>query len=190
MTGPSQTGGAGTPGRWAHAWGKGWECSGWKVWPYPRSRSTSAAARTSETAELVADGMAAPLLIESYRSMYEGGTETILQYVRELDDGVISAMVVGHNPTIYRLTWGLLATDGAVGSGLGSASNGESGSDAESGSDGESGSDAGGELDGRHRLEEHGFPTCTVAVMVLPISSWSETNEESSSLAGVFSPPY
>ncbi|MGA7420846.1 MAG: histidine phosphatase family protein [Acidimicrobiales bacterium] len=135
----------------------------------PQVVLTSAAARTSETAALVAEGMAGPPTIHSYRSMYEGGTETILQYVSELDDDLISAMVVGHNPTIYRLAWELVPGDGA----------------------GESGSVSGsGELDGRLGLEEHGFPTCALAVVVLPISTWSETTKESASLAGVFSPPY
>jgi phosphohistidine phosphatase len=142
----------------------------------PKVVLTSAAARTSETAALVAEGMAGPPTIHSYRSMYEGGTETILQYVSELDDDLISAMVVGHNPTIYRLAWELLPGDG----------DGEPGSGSGSGA----GSGAGGELDGRQRLEEHGFPTCALAVVVLPISRWSETTKESASLAGVFSPPY
>ncbi len=140
----------------------------------PQVALTSAAARTSETAALVAEGMAAPLSIDRYRSLYEAGTETIVQYVREIDNDVISAMVVGHNPSIYRLAWQLLA----VGDGSGSATGGESGSDVGDG------------MDGRHQLEEHGFPTCALAVLVLPLSSWSETTEECASLAGVFSPPY
>lgn len=140
----------------------------------PQIALTSSAARTSETATLVAEGMAAQLPIDGYRSLYQAGTETIVQYVREIDDDVISAMVVGHNPTIYRLAWELLPTDGG----------GTSGESGKSGSDSELGSD------GREQLKEHGFPTCTVAVMVLPVASWSEVTEESASLAGVFSPPY
>src|ERR1700733_573022 len=50
----------------------------------PQVALSSAAARTSETAELVAEGMAAPLVIESYRSLYQAGTESILQYIREI----------------------------------------------------------------------------------------------------------
>jgi phosphohistidine phosphatase len=149
----------------------------------PQIALTSSAARTSETAALVAEGMAAQLPIDGYRSLYQAGTETIVQYVREIDDDVISAMVVGHNPTIYRLAWELLPTDGGGTSG-GSGSDGGSGESGKSGSDSESGSD------GREQLKEHGFPTCTVAVMVLPVASWSEVTEESASLAGVFSPPY
>ncbi|MDQ1359948.1 MAG: phosphohistidine phosphatase [Acidimicrobiaceae bacterium] len=128
----------------------------------PQVALTSAAARTNETAALVAEGMGAPLRIDSYRSLYQAGTETILQYIREIDDDVISAMVVGHNPTIYRLAWELLSDDGS----------------------------GAGESGGREQLKEHGFPTCTVAVLVLPISSWSDATEGIATLAGVFSPPY
>jgi phosphohistidine phosphatase len=152
----------------------------------PQIVLTSSAARTSETAALVAEGMAVELPIDGYRSLYQAGTETIAQYVREIDDEVISAMVVGHNPTIYRLAWELLPTDGggteesaeSLGSRDRPAELGESGKSGESGSD------------GRQQLKEHGFSTCTVAVMALPIASWSEVAEESASLAGVFSPPY
>ena len=146
----------------------------------PQIVLTSSAARTSETAALVAEGMAAQLPIDGYRSLYQAGTETIVQYVREIDDDVVSAMVVGHNPTIYRLAWELLPTDGGGTTG----ESGKPGSD--SGSD--SGPDSG--TDGREQLKEHGFPTCTVAVMVLPVASWAAVTEESASLAGVFSPPY
>jgi phosphohistidine phosphatase len=176
----------------------------------PQIVLTSSAARTSETAALVAEGMAVELPIDGYRSLYQAGTETIAQYVREIDDEVISAMVVGHNPTIYRLAWELLPTDGggteesAESLGSGSSSSGKSGkSGSESGSEsgssggssGKSGSGGGSDggsagPDGREQLKEHGFSTCTVAVMVLPVASWSEVTEESASLAGVFSPPY
>ena len=146
----------------------------------PQVALSSAATRTSETAALVAEGMAAPLVIESYRSLYQAGTESILQYIREIDDDVISAMVVGHNPTIYRLAWELLSDEGG---GSGSAGSGSAGS-------GSAGGPVGGRPDGREQLKEHGFSTCSLAVMVLPISSWSDVTEESASLAGVFSPPY
>ena len=81
----------------------------------PQIVLTSSATRTAETAALVIEGMAKPLPVESYRSLYQSGTETILQYVREIDDDLISAMVVGHNPTIYRLAWELLAPDCTAG---------------------------------------------------------------------------
>jgi phosphohistidine phosphatase len=144
----------------------------------PQVALSSSAARTSETATLVAEGMAASLPIDSYRSLYQAGTETILQYVREIDDDVVSAMVVGHNPTIYRLAWELLPGDAGGGTGDGG---GGSGSD---------GGSSGSGPDGREQLKDHGFPTCTVAVIILPVASWSEVTEESASLAGVFSPPY
>jgi phosphohistidine phosphatase len=147
----------------------------------PQLVLTSSAARTSQTAALVAEGMEAKLPIDGYRSLYQAGTEAILQYIQEIDDDLISAMVVGHNPTIYRLAWELLPGDGG-GTTEESAASGESGS-----APGEPGSDG---SDGRQELREHGFSTCTVAVLVLPVASWSEVAEESASLAGVFSPPY
>ncbi|HEY2564244.1 MAG TPA: histidine phosphatase family protein [Acidimicrobiales bacterium] len=143
----------------------------------PQIVLTSSAARTAETAALVVEGMAKPVPVESYRSLYQSGTKTILQYVREIDDDLISAMVVGHNPTIYRLAWELLSPDGW-------SEAGEIGTDGETGSHGETGTD------GRQQLKEHGFATCSLAVLVLPIASWSEVAEETASLAGVFSPPY
>ncbi|HXA30800.1 MAG TPA: hypothetical protein VNV87_00975, partial [Acidimicrobiales bacterium] len=162
----------------------------------PQLVLTSSAARTSQTAALVAEGMEAKLPIDGYRSLYQAGTETILQYVREIDDDLISAMVVGHNPTIYRLAWELLPGDGGGTTGE-SAAPDESGGSRESGDSGESGepreagdSGSASGSDGRQQLRDHGFPTCTVAVLVLPIASWSEVAWESASLAGVFSPPY
>jgi phosphohistidine phosphatase len=151
----------------------------------PQVALSSAAARTSETAALVADGMGAPLHVDSYRSLYQAGTATILQYIREIDDDVISAMVVGHNPTIYRLAWELLPPDGGDVGAVGGGGGGE----APDGGGGEVREPA-LEPDGREQLKEHGFPTCTVAVMVLPVSSWSGATEGIASLAGVFSPPY
>jgi phosphohistidine phosphatase len=142
----------------------------------PQLALTSSAARTSQTAALVAEGMEAKLPIDGYRSLYQAGTETILQYVREIDDDLTSAMVVGHNPTIYQLAWELLPGDGG-----GIRESGDSGDVREGG---ESGSDE------RQQLRDHGFSTCTVAVLVVPVASWSEVAEESASLAGVFSPPY
>ncbi|HEX4220617.1 MAG TPA: histidine phosphatase family protein [Acidimicrobiales bacterium] len=139
--------------------------------PLPQIVLTSSAARTAETAALVVEGMGAPLPIESYRSLYQADTETILQYVREIDDDLISAMVVGHNPTIYRLAWELLPPEGAGGAA-------------------ETGAGSREQPGGRERLRENGFPTCSLAVLVLPIASWSQVAEESASLAGVFSPPY
>lgn len=125
----------------------------------------SAAVRTRQTAELVVDGMGERPL-DLYRSLYGAETTTVLQYLRELDDGVGSAMVVGHNPTMYRLAWELLPDDAA----------GE-----EAGPDGSS---------DRARLREHGFPTCSLAVLVLTVSSWEDVAAGSGALAGVFSPPY
>jgi hypothetical protein len=40
-------------------------------------------------------------------------------------------------------------------------------------------------------LRNHGFSTCSLAVIGLPAGSWSDLGEAGGgSLAGVFSPPY
>lgn len=121
----------------------------------------SAAVRTRQTAELVVEGMGGRPL-DLYRSLYGAETSTVLQYLRELDEGVASAMVVGHNPTMYRLAWELLA-------------------------DGTEGAGEGGD---RSRLQEHGFPTCSLAVLALAVGSWEDVAGGCGALAGVFSPPY
>ena len=43
---------------------------------------------------------------------------------------------------------------------------------------------------GRERLEAHGFPTCTLAVVALPAASWAEVELSTGRLCGVASPPY
>jgi phosphohistidine phosphatase len=125
--------------------------------PVPDLALSSDAVRTRQTADLVVKGMGGRVPLDSYRSLYGAGTETVLQYVREIDDGVKSALVVGHNPTIYRLAWELLPEAG------------------------------GGD---RTTMEDHGFPTCALAVLVLAVPSWEDTVHGCGTLAGLFSPPY
>jgi phosphohistidine phosphatase len=121
----------------------------------------SAAVRTRQTAELVVKAMGNRVPIDSYRSLYDADTEVALQYVREIDETVQSALVVGHNPTIYQLVWELLDD-----------------------------TDEGGGARDRATLEAHRFPTCSLAVLTLHVTAWEDTAHGCGNLAGVFKPPY
>ena len=131
--------------------------------PLPQVVLTSSAVRTRQTADLVLEAMG-DVPLESLHSLYGASPDTLLGYVGELDDDVTSAMLVGHNPTLYELAFELLAPswDGA-----------------------------GQEAGDRSVLRSHGFPTCSLAVIGLPARSWSDVGDAGGgSLAGVFSPPY
>jgi phosphohistidine phosphatase len=71
----------------------------------------SAAVRTTETAELVLAGLGDRVPLDAYRTLYEAGSGTALNLVREVDEHARSVMVVGHNPTMLHLAWDLLAPD-------------------------------------------------------------------------------
>ena len=58
----------------------------------------SAAVRTRQTADLIAKAWAADIPIDAYRSLYGADPDLVLRYVREIDEGVTSALMVGHNP--------------------------------------------------------------------------------------------
>jgi phosphohistidine phosphatase len=121
----------------------------------------SAAVRTRQTADLVAKAMGGRLPVDTYRSLYEAGTEVALRYVGEIDNGVRSALVVGHNPTVYQVAFEL------VGNG-----------------------DDDGSVEDRATLESHGFPTCALAVLSLDVRAWEDVVPGCGALAGVFKPPY
>jgi phosphohistidine phosphatase len=73
----------------------------------------SAALRTVETAELVLGAGDDRVPLDAYASLYQAGPETVLTIVREVDEHAPSALVVGHNPTVYLVAWELLA-DGSA----------------------------------------------------------------------------
>jgi len=135
--------------------------------PLPDVAICSAASRTRETADLVLGAMGKEIPLESFHSLYGASPATVLQYIRELDDSRESALVVGHNPTLYQLAWELLPPAGI-----------------------ESDDDDAGIGKGRSTLENHGFPTCALAVLRLEVASWGDVAPECGSLAGVVSPPY
>ena len=135
--------------------------------PLPDVAICSAASRTRETADLVLVAMGKEIPLESFHSLYGAGPATVLHYIRELDDSRESALVVGHNPTMYQLAWELLPR-----------------------ADIESDGDDAGTGGGRSTLQSHGFPTCALAVLRLEVASWGDVDHECGSLAGVVSPPY
>lgn len=128
--------------------------------PPPQLGICSAAVRTRQTADLVVEAMGGQLPVDAYRSLYGSGPEVVLQYIGEVDDGVTSVLVVGHNPTMEVLAWELLAEDGDAGSG------------------------------GRAMLEAHGLPTSGLAVLALDVGGWDDDLSGTARLAGLFGPPY
>jgi phosphohistidine phosphatase len=144
--------------------------------PAPDMAICSAAVRTRQTAELIVKATGDRLPLDSYRSLYEADTDAVLQYLREIDEGVISLLLVGHNPTMFDLAWELL---------------GDPGDDTDAGGAGADGpaTNAGGR-DDRSVLEANGFPTCALAVLKLDIIAWEDVVHGCGTLAGVFKPPY
>jgi phosphohistidine phosphatase len=136
--------------------------------PKPQIVVCSAAVRTRQTADLIVKALGNRLPLDSYRSLYEADTDVVLQYLREIDEGVKSALLVGHNPTMFQLAWELLG-------------------------DGSSGDDLPGIVQssgGRATLEAQGFPTCALAVLTLDVGGWEDVVHGCGSLLGVFKPPY
>jgi len=68
----------------------------------------SSAARTTQTAELVVARLADPVPVDRYHSLYQADPDTVLDVVREMDDDARSVLVVGHNPTMFHVTWDVL----------------------------------------------------------------------------------
>src|SRR5215469_9395513 len=57
----------------------------------------SAAVRTRQTADRVIEAMGGRIPLDSYRSLYDADVEVVFRYLREIDDAVKSAFIVGHN---------------------------------------------------------------------------------------------
>ena len=135
--------------------------------PRPELAVCSAAVRTRQTTDLVVEAMGG-LPVDAYLSLYGADPDLLFQYVREIDEGVGSAIVVGHNPTVFEASWLLLADPGDVG---------------EVEDDNRTSSD-------RARLEAHGFPTCALAVLALDVGAWEDVVHGCATPVGVFKPPY
>lgn len=74
----------------------------------------SSARRTRETAELALAGFAKPPKILYEDGLYLAGAETLMQRLRQLDEGLGSVMVIGHNPGLHELAI-MLAAPGSAG---------------------------------------------------------------------------
>jgi phosphohistidine phosphatase len=77
----------------------------------PDQALVSAAVRTLQTWESVNDGGGWDLEGTPDDALYEAGTETALDLIRETDDAIRTLVVVGHNPTMASLA--TLLDDGA-----------------------------------------------------------------------------
>jgi phosphohistidine phosphatase SixA len=134
------------------------------VVPRPEVALCSAAVRTRQTTDLVLEGMGGALPVSAYQSLYTADPDLVFQYVREIDEGIDSALLVGHNPTVFDVAFQLLADP--------------------------SGPTAAAALGDRDVLEVHGFPTCALAVLTLAVGAWEDVAHGCGTLAGVFKPPY
>ncbi|MDA8058511.1 MAG: hypothetical protein M0032_11180 [Actinomycetota bacterium] len=131
----------------------------------------SPAVRTRQTAELVAASLDNVAVVPDVR-LLRGGEEAALQAIREVAGTPRGVAVVGHNPTVFALTWGLLA-----------------GPEPE-GSTARRQNAANQVGDDRHHLEQHGFPPCTVVALTFACSQWMALRAGTGRLAALASPPY
>jgi phosphohistidine phosphatase len=76
--------------------------------PLPQLALVSPAARTMATADLVLAGLVPTPRRKAPDDLYGADPEDVLTHLRQLDDDVMSVMVVGHNPTAQWLALGLL----------------------------------------------------------------------------------
>ena len=65
-------------------------------WPSARRRSGPV-----QTTDLIVEALGGALPVSSYLALYGADPDLVLQYVREIDEGAQSALVVGHNPTVF-----------------------------------------------------------------------------------------
>lgn len=67
----------------------------------------SSAARTAETAERIAPLLGSESETEIHDSLYLASANTLLRHIHALNDGVSSAMFIGHNPGLHELACAL-----------------------------------------------------------------------------------
>jgi phosphohistidine phosphatase len=75
----------------------------------PETVLCSAAERTRTTAEEIAAALVGTVPVDAFRSLYDAEVATVLAYLREIDEHVGSALLVGHNPTVAELAYDLQA---------------------------------------------------------------------------------
>ena len=73
----------------------------------------SPAARSAETIEIASKGTSALLPINWERRIYLASSATLLDVLREQDDGLDAILVVGHNPSLEDLIFDLVPDDGS-----------------------------------------------------------------------------
>ena len=71
----------------------------------------SAALRTRQTADRVIEAMGGRIPLDSYAALYDADLDVVLRYLREIDEGVKSALLVGHNPTVFATALDLVDRD-------------------------------------------------------------------------------
>jgi phosphohistidine phosphatase len=74
----------------------------------------SSAARAVETWARVAERFASPPPLRHLKSLYLAPPSRLLAALRRLDDGIRTALLVGHNPGLQALALGLAAEDGGA----------------------------------------------------------------------------
>lgn len=74
----------------------------------------SSALRTRETAELALAGFAKAPPISFEDGLYLASPDKLMERLRELDEGIESVMVIGHNPGLHELAI-MLAAPGSAG---------------------------------------------------------------------------
>jgi phosphohistidine phosphatase len=86
--------------------------------PLPTVALVSPAARTAATADLVLANMTQPPECRLEPWLYHADPDDVIAGLRELEDEVPAAMVVGHNPTAHALSVGLIAASDKKGAAL------------------------------------------------------------------------
>ncbi len=69
----------------------------------PELALVSAAVRTQETWDALVEGAGWDLHPELVDGLYSAGTQAALDLLREVDEGITSVVMVGHNPTMASL---------------------------------------------------------------------------------------
>lgn len=83
----------------------------------PGRALVSAALRTAQTWEAVADAAGWSVPVELDPGLYDAGPDTVLDLVRSLPEDVRTAVVLGHNPTMASVAQLLDDGDGEPGAG-------------------------------------------------------------------------
>ena len=81
---------------------------------FPHAIISSSALRAVQTSELIATEIGFPVDLVVFRdTVYEAGVSELIEIIQSLDDGLHSAMIIGHNPSISWLNNKLTSTQTA-----------------------------------------------------------------------------